>query len=144
MAYDPQQQGGQYPEQVGSATPPGWYSDPQAPGMQRYWDGSQWTENRAPVAHAGAGGGVGPPTNGKATASMVLGILGLLFLYLIGPVLALIFGYQAKNEIEASGGAQGGRGMAIAGIVMGWIGIGFAILFLLIWLITGAIIFSAS
>ena len=27
--------------------PPGWYPDPQGPG-QRYWDGVQWTEHRAP------------------------------------------------------------------------------------------------
>lgn len=24
---------------------PGWYSDPNAPGGQRYWDGSAWTEH---------------------------------------------------------------------------------------------------
>jgi Protein of unknown function (DUF2510) len=27
--------------------PPGWYPDP--PGGQRYWDGSQWTDQRAPM-----------------------------------------------------------------------------------------------
>ena len=129
------------------ATPPGWYSDPNDPATQRYWDGTQWTENRAPgaaVVPAAYAAPVAPavPTNGKATASMVLGILGLVILYLIGPILALVFGHQAKNEIDASGGTQGGRGMAVAGIVMGWIGIGFAILFLAIWLITGAILFS--
>jgi hypothetical protein len=135
------------------STPPGWYSDPHDPATQRYWDGVQWTEDRAPLAPAPAQAqapvaysapAVAPsvPTNGKATASMILGIVGLLFLYLIGPILALVFGYQAKNEIEASGGTQGGRGMAIAGIVMGWVGIGFALLFLVIWLVTGAILFS--
>ena len=33
-------------------TPPGWYPDTQAPGQQRYWDGSKWTENVAPLAPA--------------------------------------------------------------------------------------------
>lgn len=60
-------------------------------------------------------------TNGMAVASMVLGILCL---YGIGSVLALVFGYQAKAQIERSGGRESGRGMAIAGIVLGWIGIG--------------------
>ena len=61
-----------------------------------------------------------PRTNGLAVASMVLGILCL---YGIGSILALVFGYQAKGQIERSGGRQSGRGMAIAGIVLGWIGL---------------------
>lgn len=67
----------------------------------------------------------GPPivqatTNGLAIASMVLGIL---WLYWIGSILALVFGYVAKGQIDRSAGRQGGRGMAIAGIVLGWIGV---------------------
>jgi len=62
-------------------------------------------------------------TNGLAIASMVLGIL---WLYWIGSVLALVFGYVAKGQIDRSAGRQTGRGMAIAGIVLGWIGVGAA------------------
>lgn len=50
-------------------------------------------------------------TNGLAIASMVLGIL---WLYWIGSVLALVFGYVAKGQIDRSAGRQTGRGMAIA------------------------------
>jgi Domain of unknown function (DUF4190) len=64
-------------------------------------------------------------TNGLAIASMVLGIL---WIYWIGSILALVFGYVAKGQIARSGGQQGGRGMAIAGIVLGWIGIGILLL----------------
>jgi hypothetical protein len=60
-------------------------------------------------------------TNGLAIASMVLGIL---WLYWIGSVLALVFGYTAIRQIDRSGGNESGRGMAIAGIVLGWVGIG--------------------
>ena len=56
-----------------------------------------------------------------AIASLVLGIV---WLYGIGSILALIFGYLAKGQIDQSGGSQTGRGMAIAGIVLGWIGVG--------------------
>jgi hypothetical protein len=38
-------------------------------------------------------------------------------------VLALIFGLVARSQIEKSGGTQGGGGMAVAGIVLGSIGI---------------------
>jgi hypothetical protein len=60
-----------------------------------------------------------PRTNGLAIASMVLGIL---WLYWIGSILALVFGYTAKKQIRERG--EGGAGMATAGIVLGWIGVG--------------------
>ena len=59
-------------------------------------------------------------TSGMAIASMVLGIL---WLYWIGSILALVFGYVAKRQIRDSGGTLGGGGMATAGIVLGWIGV---------------------
>ena len=59
-------------------------------------------------------------TNGLAIASLVLGIV---WIYWLGSILALIFGYIAKGQIDRSGGSQSGRGMAIAGIVLGWIGV---------------------
>jgi hypothetical protein len=59
-----------------------------------------------------------PETNGMAVASMVLGIV---WLYGLGSVLALVLGYQAKRQIGSSG--ERGEGMATAGIVLGWVGI---------------------
>jgi hypothetical protein len=73
-----------------------------------------------------------------AIASMVLGIL---WLYWIGSILALIFGYVAKSKIDRSGGRESGRGMAIAGIVLGWIGVGILAI-LLALVVIGAIISS--
>jgi uncharacterized protein DUF4190 len=62
-----------------------------------------------------------PPrtTNGFAIASMVLGIL---WLYWIGSILALVFGYVAQSQIRERGEAGGGT--ATAGIVLDWIGVG--------------------
>jgi len=59
-------------------------------------------------------------------------VLGILWLYWIGSVLALIFGYVALNQIRATGDTQQGRGMAIAGVVLGWIGIGLLVLVLVV------------
>lgn len=56
--------------------------------------------------------------NGLAIASMVLGIL---WLYGVGAILALVFGYRAKLQIARTG--QRGAGMATAGIVLGWVGV---------------------
>jgi hypothetical protein len=66
-------------------------------------------------------------TNGFAIASLVLGIL---WIWWLGSILALVFGYVGKNQIDRGGRVQGGRGLAVAGIVLGWIGV--AILALLI------------
>ena len=70
-----------------------------------------------------------PSTNGMAVASLVLGIL---WIYWVGSVLALVFRYIARQQIDRHQGMQGGRGMATAGIVLGWIGVGFLVLFMLV------------
>jgi hypothetical protein len=59
-------------------------------------------------------------------------VLGILWIWWVGSVLALIFGYVGKNQIDESGGAQGGRGLAIAGIVLGWVGMGALVIFLIL------------
>ena len=63
-----------------------------------------------------------PQTSGLAITSMVLGILvfctgGLTSLP------AIITGHIAQSRIKRSQGEQGGKGMAIAGLVMGYLGI---------------------
>lgn len=108
--------------------PAGWYPDPQSPVSVRYWDGTAWTQQTAPAPAP-----VGPPvtgwvqhplampkqgTNGLAIASMILGIV---WVWGIGSILALIFGYVAMNQIKQRN--QSGRGMAIAGTVLGWVGV---------------------
>jgi hypothetical protein len=81
--------------------------------------------------------GWAPParTNGMAIASMVCGIL---WMYWLGSILALVFGYVAKSQIDKSHGTQTGRGMAVAGIVLGWVGVGFLVLFILLAIVSSA------
>ncbi|WP_290703814.1 MULTISPECIES: DUF2510 domain-containing protein [Gordonia] len=33
------------------SVPAGWYPDADNPALQRYWDGTQWTEHTAPAGH---------------------------------------------------------------------------------------------
>jgi hypothetical protein len=76
---------------------------------------------------------------------MILGIAGLVF-YACGvpSILALVFGYIGRRQIDESGGAQGGRGMAVAGIIMGWIGVGILIVFWTVIIIIAATSSSSS
>ncbi len=70
-------------------------------------------------------------TSGKAIASLVLGISSVVFLLpLVGAIGALILGYSARKDM-AGDPSVGSEGYATAGIVLGWIGITFAILFVL-------------
>ncbi len=62
-----------------------------------------------------------PPEHPQAVTAMVLGILGLVCCGLASPF-AIWTGRKAMNEIDASGGWQGGRGQAQAGFIMGIIG----------------------
>jgi hypothetical protein len=61
------------------------------------------------------------PSNGMAIASLVLGVLGLVIGLL--SILAIVFGYTARRNIERAHGAQSGSGLAVAGIALGWIGL---------------------
>ena len=74
-----------------------------------------------------------PTVNGLAIASLVLGIVWLMW---IGSILALVFGYVAKRQIEQSPHRQSGRELALAGIVLGWVGVG-ALLVMLTLSMTG-------
>jgi hypothetical protein len=59
------------------------------------------------------------PMNGLAVASL---ICGLLWLGWIGSALAIAFGHVALGQIQRAGGREGGRGIAIAGLVLGYFG----------------------
>ncbi|WP_406234252.1 DUF4190 domain-containing protein [Nocardia sp. NBC_01009] len=66
--------------------------------------------------------GYGPPQeHPQATLILILGILGLAFCQVLGPF-AWVMGKKALNEIDASGGAMGGRSNVMVGYVCGIIG----------------------
>ena len=69
-----------------------------------------------------------PPTSSMAIVSLIAGILGLTFVPMIGSIVAVITGPMAKKEIRESRGAVGGEGLATAGGILGWIGIGLTVL----------------
>ena len=76
-------------------------------------------------------------TSGFAIASLVLGIVGVLCMPFIG-VLALIFGILGLREVARAEPSMGGRGLAIAGTVLGSLGTLLTML-LAVGIIMGAI-----
>jgi len=67
-------------------------------------------------------------TNGLAIAALVS---GLLFITMIGAVLAVIFGHISLSQIKRSRGWQRGNGMAVAGLILGYAGlVVFAVAFI--------------
>ena len=72
-----------------------------------------------------------PPTNGLAIAAMVVSILGALGLcgYGLGGYLGVvgaIMGHVARRQIRERG--ENGDGMALAGVIVGWIAFAIAII----------------
>jgi hypothetical protein len=85
-------------------------------------------------------------TDGRAAASMIFGILGLLFGIplglpgMIGGAIAYFLGKGAKTRIEESNGALGGQNAASIGRIVGIIAFAVGARVTLLWLI---VIFNA-
>jgi hypothetical protein len=73
-----------------------------------------------PVAYA--------PTNGLAIASLISSILWLGW---FGSVAAVIMGHVALSQIRNSGGREQGKGIAVGGLVLGYMGIATLLLFVI-------------
>jgi hypothetical protein len=100
-------------------------SYPQDPYRQQPWAQQQFIQP-APgyVQPMGGYGGYGyaAPTDGKATASLVLGIVSIFCFGFLSGIPAIIFGFLARRDIARSGGALSGAGMALGGIIIGSLG----------------------
>jgi hypothetical protein len=90
--------------------PPGAYAPPGA---------GQYGQYPAPYPPSGFHA---PSTNGLAIASLVLGLVGWVPCG-VGSILAVVFGFVARTQIRNSQGRQGGEGLAVAGIVLGFLAI---------------------
>jgi len=73
--------------------------------------------------------------NGMAVASLVLGILAVTGMSCLTGIPGVILGHMALKQIRASRGAEVGEGLAMGGLVCGYIGIGMTLLVILAWLV---------
>ena len=119
-----------------STRPQEWLPDPSGHHELRWWDGSQWTEHVSDAGETsldpdGAQGNPPPPPrattqrSGRATASLVLGIVGVLVFPVVCSTLAIIFGALAlrdigdRTDIAGRKMAWWGLGLGIAGLIIG-------------------------
>jgi hypothetical protein len=117
---DPSQQpdqpaGEPIPSEPAAVTPP----PPPVPPAAPYGTPPPPPPPPPPAGYATpAGVAAVPATNQKAIWALVLGISGFFCCGLLG-IGGLVLGSQARGEIKASGGTQGGDGLALAGMITG-------------------------
>ncbi len=111
---------GPYPSQPPAATPPG--DGPYPPQGYGQLPGG-YGQNVPYVART-------KKTNGLAIASLVCGCAG--FLFFIPAILAVVFGFVARTQIRQSAGTQGGDGLAVAGIIVGFAWIALFVIVLIV------------
>jgi Domain of unknown function (DUF4190) len=106
-----------------SAAPPPpvspWLNVP--PAQPQYPQGQYYPAQGQPY-------GQQPPTDGKATASLVLGILSIICFGILAGIPAIILGHISRGNIQRSMGRLSGGGMAMAGLIMGYCSIFFSLL----------------
>jgi type II secretory pathway pseudopilin PulG len=69
------------------------------------------------------------PTSGKAKASLIFGVF---FFILPAAITAIVLGHLSYAEINRSMGRIRGRGMAMAGLILGYLGVAFIPMILII------------
>jgi hypothetical protein len=137
MTYPPQQPGNNW-QDPSWPTPQQPYTDPTsgAPGYPGYGTPTSGAPGYgapgSPVGYPAAYGygtpmmPVGPRTNGMAIAALVCSLAGLVTC--ISAPVGAILGHVARRQIRERG--EGGDGMALAGIIVGWIITGLGLLYL--------------
>ena len=116
----------------GALPPAGYYPDPDHPRVQRWWDGHAWAippTGAVRTAPPSIAARPASATNQYSIASLVLSISWIFF---IGSILGVIFGHLAMAQIRASEGREVGRGNAMIGLIVGYIGIVCGLLIVLI------------
>ncbi|MCB1026311.1 MAG: DUF4190 domain-containing protein [Microthrixaceae bacterium] len=82
------------------------------------------------------------PTNNMAITSLVLSLIGVvgsfmcIFPIVLAPVGAII-GHISMNRIKTSG--QQGRGLALAGVIIGWVGTALAVGLVLLFVVLASL-----
>jgi hypothetical protein len=84
-------------------------------------------------------------THTLAVLSLAFGLLAWFGLPVVGAVVAVVTGHVALNEIRRAPDAYEGRGMALTGIILGWLNLALsAMIVAAIFLFFGGMAFLIS
>ncbi len=74
-----------------------------------------------------------PKTNALSLVSLISALVGLFIVPVIGSIVAVVTGHISLHQLKTSG--ETGRGMALAGVIIGWISVGLMVIgiVILIW-----------
>lgn len=85
------------------------------------------------------------PTSTMAVVSLVSGILSWILVPFLGAIVAIITGHMARAEIRRAAGRLQGDGLAVGGLVLGYLQLLLAILAItLLFIFFGGMAFLAS
>ncbi len=100
--------------------------------VERAMTASTYADLDLVVVDLPGAGPVGPPArplppknNALAIASLVCGVAQVM-LWPLATIPAVVLGHVARHQIRRTG--EAGSGLALAGLILGWIGVGFAVL----------------
>src|SRR5687768_9151556 len=68
------------------------------------------------------------PNSTMAMVSLIFSILGFTLIPFLGSIIAIITGMMARKETRGNPPSHSGDGLATAGIILGWIGVGLGVL----------------
>ncbi|MEI7037963.1 DUF4190 domain-containing protein [Fulvimonas yonginensis] len=85
---------------------------------------------------------VRPTTSAMAVASLVSGIAAWCMLPVLGAIVAVACGHLARSEIRRAQGRLEGDGLAVAGLVLGYVQLAFGVALLL--LVIAALVLGLS
>lgn len=116
-AYPPPAAAPSYPGSA--ATPPSHESSPASPPSYPSAPPAYGAPAYTPYPSA-------PKTNVLAIVSLVSSLVGMFIIPFLGSLAGVITGHIALKQVKNNG--EGGRGLAIAGTIIGWVGVVFSVI----------------